>query len=795
MNIRSNLWTAIPLTLLAACGGKSGGNPGTPPSALQYSETYPVYMVDATHSALTPSVTGGVTVWGITPALPAGLSLDPLTGEISGTPQASTLRRTYTVRAANSAGSTQYDITFAVEKPERYAYVTSPDDRSITILGLDPDNGAVSRRGFIVTQGWEGHPESFVANTQTPFGYSTTVEGVLTTWAIDPASGWLTEIDTLGLLYGAHALAVSPDGRHVFVTRKGFANVWVYTADPDTGLLSGPGPVIGVAPSPVALALNPAGTLLAVACAGDATSGVGSMLTLHAVDPASGAVSALGSIRLNGAKPASVAFSANQDVVYLGFPELQRLVGIAFDPTSGDMASLGNAFSGAGCGALAIDPQGSRIWAVNETAGTLASFAIQPNGAVSSLGAVASGTTPGALAIDPLGRFLFALDKSTQELGLYDLDSQSRALTQRAAWLSRGHPVHVSFGRGEHALQTTSVELLATAFASSELHVHPVDSNSGLLGAGVSLPTNTGPMSVTIEARQRFAFTGNAQDNSIGRYRIDPATGALTELLPVMPLNGVPIRVIADASGRFLYVAAREVIVPTDGYVFTYAINGSTGELTLLNSVASGIEPNWLGTDPAGEFLYVANTGDGTAGSATIAAFRLDPDSGLPSGLESSPQSSGVWSLGFHPSGKYLYAALRTTNSTRPYKIDRTNGALSPTDAGPEVVQEPMAVAVTPDGRWAYIANRNSGSAGTIGLFAIDQATGGLIPPASPFIDGIAPVDLHIDPSGKFLYTANSGTDTISVFSIQSSDGFLQPLTPTPTGVGPSALALLQHWQ
>lgn len=796
MNQRSTLWIAIPLILLPACGGHSGGQGGIPPTALQYSESFSVYMVDESHTALTPSVAGNVTTWSITPALPSGLALDPLTGEIAGTPHVSALRRTYTVQASNGSGSTQATLELAVEKPERYAYVTCADDRTITILGLDAASGAVARRGFVAGQPWEGHPESFLPNSARPFGYSTTGEGLLSTWMIDEASGWLTELDVLAIEFGPHALALSPDGRFLFVAEQAGNSVAVFRTDNPNGLLTQIAPGTATPPQPTSIAVDPSGTRIAIASRGDASSGVGSMLTLYSFDPATGELLPFGpGILLNGTQPAGCAFSVRQDVVYVCLPQAAHLLAVSIDPATGDMVSLGSTFSGAGCGALVLDPLGRHIWAVNETAGTLAAFAIQPNGGVSGLAKIQIGSAPAGLAIDPLGRFLFALDSSTQELGLFDLDAQSGDATHRTGWLTRSHPVHVSFGRGEHALGSSSFELLAAAFGSSELYAHSVDSASGALGAGVPVPTNSGPLSIAVDARQRFAFTGNTQDDSIGRYRIDAATGALTELQPALPVDGVPTCVAADASGRFLYVATRAVAVPNDGFVSTFAIDPATGALTLQGSVPSGFEPSWLGTDPTGQFLYVANAGDGTQGSATIAVFRLAAVSGLPTGPAVAQTAAGVWSLGFHPTGRYLYAVLRASNSTVPFQIDQTDGSLSAVDSGVQGGQEPMAVAVTPDGRWAYVACRNYGGAGTIGLYAIDQATGVLLPPASPFQDGIAPVALRIDPSGRFLYSANSGTDSISAFAIQSSDGFLQPLVPAATGLVPSALALLQRWQ
>jgi hypothetical protein len=61
-----------------------------------------------------PSVSGTVTSYSVSPALPAGLALNATTGVISGTPTAAAPNTNYVVQASNTSGSTTYTLQFAV---------------------------------------------------------------------------------------------------------------------------------------------------------------------------------------------------------------------------------------------------------------------------------------------------------------------------------------------------------------------------------------------------------------------------------------------------------------------------------------------------------------------------------------------------------------------------------------------------------------------------------------------------------------------------------------------------------
>jgi putative Ig domain-containing protein len=104
--------------IVAACGGSGDGGSTpppstTPPSNLSYG-TPPVFVLNEPIAALKPSVTGTVTSYRVSPALPSGLSIDGSTGVISGTPTSVTPKASYTVTAGNAGGSTTATVSMVV---------------------------------------------------------------------------------------------------------------------------------------------------------------------------------------------------------------------------------------------------------------------------------------------------------------------------------------------------------------------------------------------------------------------------------------------------------------------------------------------------------------------------------------------------------------------------------------------------------------------------------------------------------------------------------------------------------
>ena len=108
--------------LSASNSTQSSGNTTTssslpapnPPGALVYGTTLAAFTVNAAITNDMPNLTDPSLMYSVTPPLPAGLTLSPTTGIISGTPTAVNPLATYVIQASNSAGLSVTSLNFAV---------------------------------------------------------------------------------------------------------------------------------------------------------------------------------------------------------------------------------------------------------------------------------------------------------------------------------------------------------------------------------------------------------------------------------------------------------------------------------------------------------------------------------------------------------------------------------------------------------------------------------------------------------------------------------------------------------
>jgi hypothetical protein len=126
-----------------------------PPSGLSY--TTPVsYPTGTAITDNVPTVTGDVDTYSVSPGLPSGLTLNAVSGVISGTPIQVTAAKDYTVTATNSAGGSTtavVNIATPLGPPKDLSYSQSPATYPINTV-IIPNTPTVTNQ----VTGWSINP-------------------------------------------------------------------------------------------------------------------------------------------------------------------------------------------------------------------------------------------------------------------------------------------------------------------------------------------------------------------------------------------------------------------------------------------------------------------------------------------------------------------------------------------------------------------------------------------------------------------------------------------------------------
>ncbi len=354
-------------------------------------------------------------------------------------------------------------------------------------------------------------------------------------------------------------------------------------------------------------------------------------------------------------------------------------------------------------------------------------------------------------------------------------------------------------------------------------------------------------------ARELTLYVGtytSGKSEGIYGYHMDSATGALTRFNSFKSVN--PSFLTIDRSKRFLYAVNEfgEYAGKPGGAVSAFAIDPATGNLRFLNEQATnGADPCHLTVDSRKKTLLVANY---TGGNLTVLPLRPDGTLGMaleikqhegsgPKEQQKAPHAhcvildraerhalaadlgidkvmiyrfdrasgrltpatqpfaelkagAGPRHLTLHPNGRFLYVINELDSTMTAFKYDGVKGTLTEIETVSTLPSDFSGVSycadvhVSPSGRFLYGSNRGHDS---IVVFEIDQRTGKITLVQHVSTEGKWPRNFTIDPAGKFLLVANQRTDNVAIFSIDARTGHLQSTGQTEEIPAPVCLTFL----
>ncbi len=196
-------------------------------------------------------------------------------------------------------------------------------------------------------------------------------------------------------------------------------------------------------------------------------------------------------------------------------------------------------------------------------------------------------------------------------------------------------------------------------------------------------------------------------------------------------------------------------------------------------------------------FAYVLDDYANTVSMYTVNSCTGSLTAATPPTVATGANAFGSEQMVVDPVGRFAYVANLMSNATdlatiSMFTINSATGVLTPTTP-PTVATGffPQGIAIDPSGKFVYTANSDDN---TVSMFTIDQTTGVLTPTTPPAVSTLADVStglesspdaVTVDPSGRFAYAVNEDDGTVSMFTINSTTGILTPMTPATVFTGP----------
>lgn len=284
------------------------------------------------------------------------------------------------------------------------------------------------------------------------------------------------------------------------------------------------------------------------------------------------------------------------------------------------------------------NPAGTFAYVANLNSSNISAYSI--NASTGTLTPVpgspfASGPYPASVSVNPAGTFAYVATGLPGEVGsiwAYRIDASSGALTPVV-----GSPFAAGSGPRSVTVNPAGTFAYVANSISSNVSAYSINASTGTLTSVPGSPFASGriPESVTVNPAGTFVYVASLttldRPGDISVYRIHASNGSLTEI-PGSPFAAgkTPVSIAVNPTGSFAYVANQYTgYTGHNGTISAYRIDAATGALTEIpgSPFTAGIEPASITVNPAGTLAYVANQGNFGC-NGTISAYRINAATG-----------------------------------------------------------------------------------------------------------------------------------------------------------------------
>jgi 6-phosphogluconolactonase (cycloisomerase 2 family) len=434
-----------------------------------------------------------------------------------------------------------------------------------------------------------------------------------------------------------------------------------------------------------------------------------------------------------------------------------------------------------------------RIYKINSATGGLTEISGSP---------FATGVGLNCIQFEPSGRFGYALGfyDGGNILKGYSRDSGSGQLTELSSWspMTVGNdPVGLAIDPLGQYLYFVNAEI--TSGKPTSIAGYAIDPSTGALTAIKGMPISVAntTTAVAIEPLGNYAYVSHGGGNTVDQYKIDRSTGTLT-LVPgsTITTDINPSALVFSADGAHAYVSAllSKLGDVTSGTIASLNVDSASGKLTQTGKVAAGTTPGALTIDPSGQFVYSSEN------YSYVHVHKIQADGTLKfvRSIETRQGPLSIAFLGGSSAVSYKPASVFVTTTGEGliagYTVQSDGslqmGSSAATPAGP------ISIAVLPWGTQALVAASGAPAGSNLGTYSVNPATG--TPTLESFTgNAVVAAGAAIDPSGLYGFQSDSSSAVVRTYGYTNMWGLVTylgsggPYSTFPAGAGAGPMTMV----